>query len=214
MIKLPAQRFKVKEINENEPFIANALRDRKHFEPCWCGSGKKYKKCHRLRGQEVPYKLYQIYNQQQRVFFRKRGCMHPLASSNTCSGKVIDSHTIQRKGPLKRIVDQTGHVMHFDSNPNDSEVNVSKIGWRKASIFPGYCSSHDSGLFGPIENEVFTGEHKQCVLLAFRNVCNELYKKQALIETLEYQRTVIDRGCDIDKQIELQFSITKNQSAY
>lgn len=210
MIKLPAQQFKVTGVDENDPFVANALSDRKHFEPCWCGSGKKYKKCHRLREQEKPYTLGQLQNLQQKVFWRKRACMHPLASPASCSGKVIDSHTIQRKGPLERIVGETGHVMHFESNSNDGEVNASKIGWRKASVFPGYCSGHDSSLFAPIEKEEFSGEHSHCVLQAFRNICNEFYRKQASIETLEFQRAFIDRGFDLDRQINVQLSFIKS----
>lgn len=123
---------------------------------------------------------------------------------------MIDSHTIQRKGPLKRIVDATGHVMHFEVNPNTGGAEVASIGWKKASIFPGYCSFHDSSLFDPIENSVFTGDHKQCVLHAFRNVCNEYYRKQALIESLEFQREHLDRGLDLDRQINIQLSCIRN----
>ena len=136
--------------------------------------------------------------------------MHPLASPDTCSGQVIDSHTIQRKGPLERIVDETGHVMHFESYSNNGELNVSKIGWKKASIFPGYCSGHDTSLFKPVEKDKFTGKHWHCVLHAFRNVCNEMYGKQALIESFEFQRTCIDRGFDLDGQITAQLSYIKS----
>lgn len=210
MIKLPLHSFKLTGADENHPFIVNALRERKHFEPCWCGSGKKYKKCHRSRHQEKPYTLGQIQNLQQKVFWRKRGCMHPLASPDICSRNVIDSHTIQRKGPLERIVDKTGHVMHFEANANNGEAEESRIGWRKASIFPGYCSRHDSSLFDPIENGGFSGEHWHCVLHAFRNICNEFYRKQALIESLEFQRSTIDRGFDLDRQINAQLSYSKS----
>lgn len=206
MINLPNLPFRVTEIDENDPFVKNALKDRKHFEPCWCGSGKKYKKCHRLREQKEPYSIGYLRNHQQKIFWRKRGCMHPLASPYTCSGTVIDSHTIQRKGPLEQIVDETGHVMHFNSKSNDCKLRASKIGWRKASIFPGYCSDHDSSLFEPIERGHFSGEHSQCVLQAFRNVCNELYRKQALIEVFESQRGFIDRGRNTDAQINIQKS--------
>ena len=210
MIKLPPYPFKETDVDDSHPFVANALRDRKHYEPCWCGSGKKYKKCHRLREQEKPYTIGQLQNLQRKVFWRRRGCMHPLASSKSCSGKVIDSHTIQRKGPLKRIIDDTGHLMHFEFDTYNSEVKASRIGWRKASIFPGYCSGHDTSLFAPIEKGEFSGEHWHNVLYAFRNVCNELYRKQALIEAIEFQRSVIDRGFDLDRQINVQLSLTKN----
>ena len=209
MINLPPQKFKVTEVDETDPFVANALRARKHYELCWCGSGKKYKRCHRMREQESAYTLGQLQDIQRRIFWRQRGCMHPLASPTTCNGQVIDSHTIQRKGPLEQIVDETGHVMHFEPKSNDGELEACRIGWKKASVFPGYCASHDSSLFSPLETEPFTGEHMQCVLQAFRNVCNEHYRKKALIEALEFQRDYIDRGQDLDSQINLQLSYTK-----
>jgi hypothetical protein len=100
--------------------------------------------------------------------------------------------------------------MHFEVNQQEGGVVPSEISWRKASVFPGFCSFHDSSLFSPIEKSAFTGEHKQCVIHAFRGICNEYYKKQALIESLEFQRGVIDRGRDIDWQINMQLSLIEN----
>jgi hypothetical protein len=48
------------------------------------------------------------------------------------------------------------------------------------------------------------------VLHAFRNTCNEYYRKLALIESLEFQRSVLDRGSDLDRQINVQLSWLKN----
>ncbi len=210
MIKLPAEPFKVTYVDDNDPFVSNALKDRKHFEPCWCGSGKKYKKCHMLREQEKPYSIGKLQNLQRKVFWKKRGCMHPSASPGVCRGKVIDSHTIQRKGPLERITNKTNHVMHFEANSTDGSVDIAPIGWRKASIFPGFCSYHDSTLFDPIEKGGFSGKHEHCVLHAFRNICNEYYRKNALIESLEFQRTCLDRGFNLDRQISTQNSCIKS----
>jgi len=210
MINVPANPFRTSEVDEDDPFVVNALRERKHYEACWCGSGKKYKKCHRKRADENPYTLGKLLKLQGKVFWRKRGCMHPLASPETCKGKIIDSHSIQRKGPLSKIVNSSGHVMRFEQNQKEGSIVASDISWRKASVFPGFCSFHDSSLFSPIEKYAFTGDHQQCVLHAFRNICNEYYKKQALIESLEFQRDVIDRGADIDRQINLQLSFLGN----
>lgn len=134
--------------------------------------------------------------------------MHPLAGPEECKGKVIDSHSIQRKGPLRKLVDGKNHVCHLEATPNG--IALDEIGWRKASVFPGYCEYHDTKIFGSLENAPFTGTHEQCVLQAYRSVCNDLYKKRALIESLEYQRDVIDKGCQIDEQINRQLSISNN----
>jgi len=136
--------------------------------------------------------------------------MHPLASSRTCSGHVIDAHSIQRKGPLSTIVDGRNHVSQLTPSTKTNDIEVSKIGWKKASTFPGYCAAHDSAIFKTLEQQPFTGTHEQCVLLAFRNVCNELYKKRALLVALRFQRDVIDRGCNLDEQINRQLTISEN----
>ncbi|WP_240499511.1 hypothetical protein [Oceanococcus atlanticus] len=123
---------------------------------------------------------------------------------------MIDAHTIQRKGPLAKIADETGHVMCFDTSSSPGRAEISSRGWRKASTFPGYCQKHDSSLFEPLEKLRFTGTHEQCVLQAFRNICNELYRKRALVESLEFQRDMLDRGRSLDQQISIQMSIFKN----
>lgn len=87
---------------------------------------------------------------------------------------------------------------------------VEEIGWRKASTFPGYRAKHEYEVFDALERVPFKGTHEQCVLQTYRNVCNELYKKRALIESLEYQRSVIDRGCNIEEQIVRQLSAAQN----
>lgn len=210
MINVPVHPFLIAEIEDTDPFIVNALKKHKHFDLCWCGSSKKYKKCHMNREGEKPFTLGEIRKLQRDVFWRIRGCMHPLSSQTACSGKVIDSHTIQRKGPLARVVDGSGHVLHFEMSDDGTGLHVQSIGWRKASIFPGYCSRHDSEIFKPIENARFDGGREQCVLLAFRNLCNEIYRKQALIESLQFQKNVLDRGRDLDSQINIQYSCNEN----
>ena len=47
-----------------------------------------------------------------RKFFKVKQCLHPLASFKTC-GKVVSAHTIQRKGALEGVVDETGHCLTF-----------------------------------------------------------------------------------------------------
>ena len=152
----------------------------------------------------------QLLHEQSKVFWRPRGCMHPLASSATCNGKVIDAHSIQRKGPLARIVDDTNHVYHFGHMPEEPIFDIERIGWKKASVFPGYCAGHDTTLFRDLEGSVFKGQHQHCVLQSFRSVCNELYKKRALVESLEMQRDLIDQGCEFEDQVTLQLSYHQN----
>ena len=208
MVHLAPHPLKLIDVGDDEPFVAEALRPRKPYEVCWCGSGRKYKKCHRFREEEAPLAKGQMLHANDQVFWQRRACMHPLASPNVCQGQVIDAHTIQRKGPLQQIVSPSNHVCVFRAA--EGAAVVEEISWKRASTFPGYCSLHDSRTFGPIERIAFSGSHEQCVLQTYRNVCNELYKKRALIDSMKYQRTVIDRGRDLHNQIELQMSIAQN----
>lgn len=199
------------EFEEDDPFVKEALRKRGANELCWCGSGKKFKKCHRDREQQKRLKLGQLQAMQRKVFWRARGCMHPQASSATCSGKVIDSHTIQRKGPLAEIVDKTNHVYRLKArHEHGLQIELEKVGWKNASTFPGFCSKHDSTLFEKLELETFSGSHEQCVLQSFRVTCNEHYRKIALIESFELMRNHVDRGKNLDGQINAQLSFQEN----
>jgi hypothetical protein len=210
MVKIPQSPFKITDVGEDHPLVVDALRPRKHYELCWCGSGRKYKKCHRIRAQEGRLSLGQILDETRRVFWRNRGCMHPHASSSVCQGPVVDSHTIQRKGPLERITSTNNHVSHLEPSSAGETFEVKDIGWKKASTFPGYCGKHDSLIFAQLESTPFSGSHEQCVLQAYRNTCNELYKKRASIESLESQRNLIDRGFSLDDQIGWQLSVNQN----
>jgi hypothetical protein len=136
--------------------------------------------------------------------------MHPRASKSLCQGPVVDSHTIQRKGPLEKITSANNHVSHLEFSAHEDRIEVKDVGWKKASTFPGYCGKHDSQIFLTLESTAFSGSHEQCVLQAYRSTCNELYKKRALIESLEYQRNKIDRGLNTDDQINWQLSVNQN----
>ena len=171
---------------------------------------KKYKKCHAIRGEENAWSIGQIQSNQKKVFWKSRTCMHPEASVDTCKGEIIDAHTIQRKGPLKTITDSTNHVQRIDFDVMKGRLIVEPISWKKASVFPGYCQHHDTELFRELETKEFIGSREQCVLQAYRNVCSELYKKRALVDSLEFQRGVLDKGKDVSQQISIQASISRN----
>ena len=75
-------------------------------KPCWCGSGKKFKKCHYGREREKALPLEALGAELGR-FFKTKECLHPNASKDVC-GKIIAAHTLQRKGALERITDHWG----------------------------------------------------------------------------------------------------------
>ena len=123
-------------------------------EPCWCGSGKKWKKCHRDRERQEPIPIGKLIAEQRAEMLRGY-CLHPQASANNCSGKIIRAHTVQRKGGLIAIAED-GHVISpkhgmEDIFRNDGKLVPRALGVREASTFAGFCSTHDDQLFSPIE---------------------------------------------------------------
>jgi len=62
-------------------------------DPCWCGSGKKYKRCH--YGRESMDEQNPFFSEKQIIKnFSKKYCLHPNASENECKGEIQDSKTI------------------------------------------------------------------------------------------------------------------------
>lgn len=207
MLKIPSLPYKTTEIKNEHPFVVEAFRHRKDHEKCWCASGIKYRKCHKDRENLAPLRLIEILAQTHRAFWQESNCLYP--SHAECEGPIVNAHTIQRKGVLEKIA-RSHHVYKLDVNrADDRTVEVQKISWKKASTFPGFCSKHDSTIFREIETVAFEGTHKQCLVQAYRSLCNEIYKKTGSVNSLKYQKQVIDRGKSIDNQISFQMSANK-----
>lgn len=175
-------------------------------EPCWCGSGKKWKKCHKDRHlqEEIPIgKLVNDINQQN----QKGVCLHPNSSKENCSKGVIKAHTVQRSGGLKAIA-ENGHVIspkkgYENIFRNEGEIKPDKIGVGNASTFMGFCSTHDNSLFEPIEKKDFHLNHEAAFLLAFRALAYEYLTKLNSVKMVELQRE-LDRGKDFYTQVAIQ----------
>src|SRR5260370_35445130 len=123
--------------------------------PCWCGSGRKFKKCHLARAEQPRPTRGQI-EQAVRERWRVKACLHPSAAPGVC-GKIIDAHTVQRSGALREIVDSKNLGRTFyQARPDESgRITPRTVGWRQASTFTGFCSVHHAG-FEPVNRQVFT----------------------------------------------------------
>ena len=143
-------------------------------DPCWCGSGEKFKKCHLNRDSERPLPFAAISNAMWTAWQHKK-CFHPQASAAVCD-KIVSAHTIQRSRGLERLVDSSNHVYTFHSRKQEEDIRVQRVGWREASTFTGFCSQHDGLTFGPLETTVFTGTEEQCFLIAYRAVCHVYFR--------------------------------------
>jgi hypothetical protein len=175
-------------------------------EPCWCGSGKKWKKCHRERHLQKELPIGKLLN--DILEDRNRGtCLHPEASPSICSNRIIKAHTVQRAGGLKAIA-ENGHVISgkraFENIfKNDGKIVPGPVGIGKASTFMGFCWYHDNKLFEPIEKDTFTLNHEAAFLLSFRAISYEYLTKLNAIRAVNLQREM-DRGKDFETQVAIQ----------
>jgi hypothetical protein len=174
-------------------------------DPCWCGSGKKFKKCHIDREQQRPLPASALLSA-----FREaqawETCLHPEASKATCS-KVIRAHTVQRARTLERLVDESNHVRtFFPYAPADESGTLThhRRGWREASTFTGFCAKHDSATFAPIENAEEKASAEWAFLFCYRALCHELYQKLSVQQASPTLAELADRGLRVEQQQFLQ----------
>lgn len=160
--------------------------------PCWCGSGVKWKKCHRDRADQAPVSEYAwlgAFNQARRA----GTCKHPDAPA-ACSGSSIGSHTVQRAGSLTSIAEK-GHVYSRRdyTGMKGRRGHPDLVGVNKASTFPGFCGHHDGETFRPIDR-LGKLDTRAAFLLSYRSLCFEVHMKQVAVETLRFSRNYVDRG--------------------
>jgi hypothetical protein len=175
-------------------------------EPCWCGSGKKWKRCHRDRDKQQPIIVGKMMADHQAEMW-KGYCLHPQASSTNCSQTIIRAHTVQRRGGLAAIAEH-GHVMSpkrglNDIFKNDGEIVPRLQGINDASTFMGFCRLHDDQLFAPIEKAPLVLCKESACLLSFRAICYERHMKTAALRAIEIQRDS-DKGDSFEVQCEKQ----------
>jgi len=173
-------------------------------DPCWCGSGKKFKKCHLNREYESPPPLQQCLLA-RKLSYGKQYCLHPNAGAE-CKGNIIKAHTIQRSGGLSRIA-KNGHVYTFFPDHltmlKGGELTARLVGVKNASTFTGFCGFHDNQTFEPIEKHAFLPNQEQAFLLGYRAICRELFGKRAQLELIPFSRQ-LDRGQPLAAQIKWQ----------
>lgn len=177
-------------------------------DPCWCGSGKKYKRCHLDRENQPPLQLWNA-SERFRKAFTAKNCLAPAAWLKQCGGGISRAHTVPKSGSLQRIARQ-GHVYSLvPSLDNLSKHNgllvPGLLGINRASTFTGFCSGHDNKIFKPLEKQTFCGTPEQCFLLGYRALSREIYTKRAAA-TLFGMHQDADKGKTFAAQVEIQES--------
>lgn len=165
-------------------------------DPCWCGSGKKYKKCHLDRNKENPVNPWQVEDQLKQKFGKKY-CSVPESLKGECDGKIIRSHTVGKSASLESIAEK-GHVYGY--KPSFANLNKNKgilipelIGINQASTYTGFCARHDREMFLPIDNQPFAVSEEQVFLITYRAFSREVFTKKAHAESIELIKEM-DRG--------------------
>ncbi|MCP4049845.1 MAG: SEC-C domain-containing protein, partial [bacterium] len=155
----------------------------KRNDPCWCGSGKKYKKCHLNQEVTEPPSLNKLIQYSKKVF-NKKVCLHPNAEK-TCLKNIVRAHTVQKSGGLSHIA-ECGKVLQFVPSvaslyKGNTGIIPSKIGIKTASTINGFCNKHDNEIFRPIDTNEFIPCLEHAFLVGYRSLCRDLYYKQAQV---------------------------------
>ena len=150
--------------------------------------------------------------------FAKGRCSHPEAGPESCGGRVIRAHTIQKNGGLAAIAED-GHVISIRSGferlrYNQGQFIPAEMGINRASTFLGFCGRHDSEMFRSVENGTILLTSETAFLLSFRALAYETLQKEAALRNIDVLRD-LDKGkpfsdqCDIQRHINMSAEGTK-----
>ena len=175
-------------------------------DPCWCGSGIKYKRCHLNRESEKPVAPWEA-SREFRQTFAAKTCLAPEGWLSDCSKTVARAHTVPRAGSLRHIA-RDGHVYSFvpslEKLKKHHGVCFPELrGINRASTFNGFCSKHDDEIFAAIEKQPFSATPEQCFLLGYRELAREIYTKRAAASLTDLRRSM-DRGKPLEAQLDVQ----------
>ena len=175
-------------------------------EPCWCGSGKKYKRCHLNREKDDATSPWEA-EKQMRKSFSVKTCSAPKRWHSECSGQIVQAHTVPKSLSLRAIARENhvyGYELSFSKlNKYNGKVPPELIGVNRASTFTGFCGVHDSKIFAPVETRKFESSKEQCFLLAYRALAREIFTKNASASLSDVRKST-DRGKSQAEQFDIQ----------
>jgi hypothetical protein len=184
-------------------------------DPCWCNSGKKFKKCH-LNREAAPQRTIQEVIKTAQAAYAQKVCLHPDPS--TCNRGIIKAHSVQQNGGLSKIAVK-GKVYGIREN-NVGDLSKSNgllapkfVGVGNASTFTGLCGFHDDQTFAPIEKKPFVSCPEHAFLLGYRHSCKEVFTKRAAANLFPHLRTG-DRGQPFEMQFALQRFVDVMQEGF
>lgn len=175
-------------------------------QPCWCGSGQKFKKCHLNRQEQEEIKPWEAVQNLRKAFGAKY-CSVPDNIKTACKGNIVRAHSVSKSMNLKKI-ERNGHVYAFIPSfdnliKNNGVLQPELYGINKASTFTGFCAHHDKIIFSPLEDEEFVGSKEQCFLLAYRAQAREYFTKKSSANLMDFMKQA-DRGRSPLEQLGIQ----------
>lgn len=174
-------------------------------ERCWCGSGLKFKRCHRGKAEKERVAPFEVVKHIKRATSFS-DCLCPPGDKGACSGQIIKAHSLSKRAALEKIA-ELGHVTSFGKRMENlffkNQLDFDKIGLREASTFTGFCGHHDNAIFAPLDNGDFLGTDEQTLLVAYRTTCREVYAKSNAVNMFTgFDRA--DDGVDLWRQMQIQ----------
>lgn len=171
-------------------------------DPCWCGSGSKYKVCHYGRESRPQFNHHHVAAAYLKEL-QRRYCSYGVAAGAPCGAPIIGAHTVQKKGGLGAIA-REGKVYSLIPTMAGLEKAGGRLeprldGVGRASVFSGFCSIHDNGLFKPIEGKDCAIGAWEALLFAYRAVAFEAFYKRAQL-TVAPLFARLDEGLPVEDQ--------------
>ena len=96
-----------------------------------------------------------------------KSCFH--YNKSECDEKIIDAHSLQKKGALKSISSVKNDVIFIKKDESNNDRRPTLIKTVNASTFKGFCHKHDAIFQKTIESDSFNHSKEHCFLHSYRS---------------------------------------------
>lgn len=193
--------FKVKTFLEVTNFSSNNPRNKE----CWCGSGKKFKKCHLNKEKMTALTIQEEQDYLKKIDKDLKLCLFNKFE-NSCSKDIIKAHSVSKELFLRKI-SRNNKVYSLKMDMIKHKISIRDTGINEASIFYGFCNKHDTNLFKDFEIEKFIASSNQLLKIGYRSLCLEIFKKMIVIKKYNFFKETKDRGKNLLDQYNIQMNL-------